>query len=383
MEMTDLFLGSAGRTFSSTCIMVILIMIFIVTLRLYISRGKKAYLSFSISLIFIIVQYLLLIGLELWGQTSSLTIKHIAEVLQIIAFILINMGIYQLYNASKVKEYVYFYSFIAVAFVLFAVRFYAFRQEEDPSPSFILFHNIWSELYLVTLIFLCFYLISPYIGQRVKYQIGLTVYFIVQLSHIINVFILDQPKAVLTVTYHFLPIVYYIIVFIFIFDRVVELLQAIYKSSITDGLTGLYNRQYFLGQVTQYVKNQLKTSVVFCDIDNFKKLNDTKGHQNGDEALKQVASILIEESEEIGMAGRYGGEELVVLITNPSVDIEKFAETIRMRIERETIVTVSVGCSKHRKGVFPADLIKQADQAMYQSKKSGKNRVTVYREQVL
>ncbi|HEY0828918.1 MAG TPA: GGDEF domain-containing protein [Bacilli bacterium] len=383
MEMTDLFLGSAGRIFSSTCIMVILVMIFIVTIRLYVSRGKKAYKSFSISLIFIIIQYLLLIGLELWSQTSSLTLKHIAEMLQIIAFILINMGIYQLYNASKIKAYVYFYSFIAFAIGLSAIRFYTFHQEKNPSPSFILFHDIWSELYLVTLIFLCFYLISPYIGQRVKYQFGLTVYFIVQLSHIINVFILDQLEPVLSVTYHFLPIVYYIIVFIFIFDRVVELLQAIYKSSITDGLTGLYNRQYFLRQVTQYVKNQLKASVIFCDIDNFKKLNDTQGHQNGDEALKQVAAILIEESEEIGMAGRYGGEELVVLVTNPSVDIEKFAETIRMRIERETIVTVSVGCSKHRKGVHPADLIKQADQAMYQSKKSGKNRVTVYGEQVL
>ncbi|UJF31537.1 GGDEF domain-containing protein [Paenibacillus hexagrammi] len=155
-------------------------------------------------------------------------------------------------------------------------------------------------------------------------------------------------------------------------------MQAIYNSSITDGLTRLYNRKYFYNRVTQHVQRHLPISVLFSDIDNFKKLNDTQGHQKGDEVLKQVAQILKDEVEEYGIAGRYGGEEMVVMVTDPGIKMDAFAERVRKRIESETIVTASIGYSKYKKGLSAEELIKQADEAMYKAKTTGKNKVVKY-----
>lgn len=147
------------------------------------------------------------------------------------------------------------------------------------------------------------------------------------------------------------PVFFYIVLFLFIVERVIEIMQAIYNSSITDGLTKLYNRKYFYKRVSQYVLQKIPVSVLFSDIDNFKKLNDTKGHAMGDQVLKQVAQIIREEAEEIGVCGRYGGEEMVVLVTDVEVDAGELAERIRARVESETIVTVSMGLAAYHKGV--------------------------------
>jgi diguanylate cyclase (GGDEF)-like protein len=152
-------------------------------------------------------------------------------------------------------------------------------------------------------------------------------------------------------------------------------MQAIYNSSIRDGLTQLYNRKYFYNRVGQHIAARIAISVIFSDIDNFKKLNDTKGHHMGDQVLKQVAGILKEEADQIGICGRYGGEEMVVLVTDTETDPAELAERIRARIEAETIVTVSMGFSRYRKNVTADELIKQADEAMYKAKTSGKNKV--------
>src|SRR5690606_19314217 len=100
-------------------------------------------------------------------------------------------------------------------------------------------------------------------------------------------------------------------------------------------LTGLYNRKFLIKRVSQYTARELPVSILFFDIDNFKKLNDTRGHQAGDDALRRVAHILLEESEQIGIVGRYGGEEMVILVTDPSVKPGNLAEQIRLRIEQE------------------------------------------------
>ncbi|MDF2662445.1 MAG: hypothetical protein K0Q94_5236, partial [Paenibacillus sp.] len=176
----------------------------------------------------------------------------------------------------------------------------------------------------------------------------------------------------------YLPLLYYIILFVLLFERIVELMQASYRTAITDGLTGLYNRRYMLSKAAQYMRHGYAVSLLFSDIDNFKKLNDTQGHHAGDEALKAVARIMLEESEDIGLAGRFGGEEMVLLVTDSSVDIAKLSEKVRARIESEAGVTVSIGYSKSRNGVTAEQLIAQADQAMYKAKTTGKNKVVKY-----
>jgi diguanylate cyclase (GGDEF)-like protein len=242
-----------------------------------------------------------------------------------------------------------------------------------------LLQDIGLDLFLFVLIFLAFHFVTPYIGQAGKYQFALTVYFLAHISHLLNQYLFESSLAILTFTDAFLTVLFYYMLFFIQFDRVVELMQAIYNSSITDGLTGLYNRKFFSARVAQYVARSLPVTVVFSDIDNFKKLNDTQGHQRGDTVLKQVAEILLEESEEIGVAGRYGGEEMVVLITDTSTDADEFTEKVRSRVEKEVGVTVSIGYSQARKGIDTDTLIKQADEAMYEAKKSGKNRVVKYR----
>lgn len=381
MEISQLFFGKIGYIYSYSSTILILSLMLIISVRLFMSRRKKAYFSLTISLAIIIFQYVLLIIFTLNNSADLESTEYLAQLLQVLAFILINMGIYQLYNASKSREYTFFLSFVAIGIFIGVARYFLVINQSDPSVQYLRFQNIWIEIYLLLLTFLGFYLVSPHIGQRLKYQIALTIYFFTQLSRIINHYILSEQRSSLLLIENFAPILFYIILFIIIFDRVVELLQAIYDSSIKDGLTGLYNRHYFFNRVADCMNRGERVSVIFCDIDNFKKLNDTKGHQMGDKVLKAVGAIMIEESENIGIAGRYGGEELVILLTDTSLRVENIAEKVRRRVEAEAGVTVSIGYSKYRKTITPQQLIEQADMAMYQSKKTGKNRVTAYPSQ--
>lgn len=378
MEISQLFFGRTGDVFSYTCIILILIMMFIITLQLFLSRRKKAYLSLTVSLGIIIFQYVLLIVYEVRSVDNIGSAEYMAQLLHVFAFILINMGVFQLYNASQSREFTYLLLFLSGAVVVAAFRYYFVLGEPEPSVQYLQFHNIWIEIYLLLLTFLAFYVISPHIGQSRKYRFALIAYFTAQLARVINHYVLDQQTESLFLIENFLPIMFYIILFMIIFNRVVELLQAIYNSSIKDGLTGLFNRPFFFNRVADYLNRGVKVSIIFCDIDNFKKLNDTKGHQTGDKVLKQVSAILQEVCENIGIAGRYGGEELVMLVTDTSFRVEHIAELIRKRVEEETGVTLSVGFCKYQRGITPQQLIDYADHAMYQSKKTGKNRVTGY-----
>jgi diguanylate cyclase (GGDEF)-like protein len=178
---------------------------------------------------------------------------------------------------------------------------------------------------------------------------------------------------------YLLPIVYFMLLFILLFEWVVERLMSTYQSSIMDGLTGLYNRRHFASKAEQLLRSNKAMAVIFCDIDNFKKLNDTQGHHKADVVLKQVAEIIKEESSGIGSAGRYGGEELLACISTERVKPELVAESIRRRVEQETPVTISVGFSTSKESRAVQDMIKQADEAMYHSKMTGKNKVTPFK----
>lgn len=167
----------------------------------------------------------------------------------------------------------------------------------------------------------------------------------------------------------------FIIQFIMFFERIVDLMHAASYTSVIDGLTGLYNRRYYTKQVEQKAK-QGYIGVVFCDIDNFKALNDTQGHHIGDKVLKEVSIIVQELVKGKGLAGRYGGEEIVLLINDSKVDLERLAEEVRARVESHTIVTLSVGFATNNGGLPYTEVIKLADKYMYESKVSGKNRVT-------
>lgn len=353
----------------SVCAAYCAIMMLLMCLLVYSRQRKKAYLFMAAAFFFIMTYEGLNIHQSFSGQTLLPSLEAMRP-LQLFSFALLNLSVLLLYRRIR-RSY---YGMTVIAAVLLIAPLFL---PPDVNP-------LWPKLYWDgmewLIIFLSFAKIAPVIGQRRKYSFGLAIYSVWAAVH--NIYSHLYPAGNIPGALQFtavLPLAFYSIVFFLLFQRIIELMQSIYRSSITDGLTGLYNRRYFMKHLNQYVSQGLKISAIFCDIDNFKKLNDTQGHAKADEVLKQVASIMEEELEGVGLVGRYGGEELVALVVSRESQASQIAERIRFRVAEETIVTVSVGYSSLRKGVTGDGLMKQADEAMYHSKTTGKNRVTDYR----
>lgn len=375
MLVIEILKGPYSQVYFSSLILLILLLMLMMTARLFLSRRKKAYFSLSLSITVVMIQHLLAIVAQdtgLWGQADYLSL-----LLKAVAFILLNLGIYQMYNASRSRQYVITFLALGVAVVL-SLAYYGFSGLEGDPAQIALWQNLGIELYMFLLLFLSHQWISPWVGQWNRYQISLSLYFIYQLIHVADIFVTNEAYPLLSIAANLFLVLYYITLFLIVFERVVELLQATYTKSITDPLTGLYNRRYFMHRLELYLAHDVPVTVIFTDIDNFKKLNDTLGHDKGDEALRKVALILREATEDIGISGRLGGEEMVVMLTDSQVHGGELAEAIRSRVEAEAGVTVSVGYSRAKKGMKAEALVKQADEAMYEAKTTGKNKVCKY-----
>lgn len=154
---------------------------------------------------------------------------------------------------------------------------------------------------------------------------------------------------------------------------------------ITDSLTKLYNRAHFDETINMIVKYQRKEDsnfiLVLADIDFFKAVNDTYGHQVGDEALMSIAKILKSSLRENDLIARWGGEEFVIMLKNISIEeaktiIEKVRKIIENSIIKENIkVTASFGLTKYIAGEGSKEIFKRADEALYEAKESGRNRL--------
>ena len=162
--------------------------------------------------------------------------------------------------------------------------------------------------------------------------------------------------------------------------------------SSTDRLTGLYNRGHWEESLkVAYARHQRygnATSLVMLDIDHFKRVNDTYGHQAGDKVIEEVSRLIREHVRETDVAGRYGGEEFgVVLSDTDKTGAQVFAERLREAIEGLEVLhndqsirfTISLGVADlSQPSINHADLIARADHALFASKNAGRNRVTVY-----
>lgn len=176
-----------------------------------------------------------------------------------------------------------------------------------------------------------------------------------------------------------------------------ETLQSLWKKnrelarkSSFDGLTEIFNRRGFFDTIKplSYLsrRNRYPVGIMMTDIDDFKKVNDTYGHQKGDDILRGVAQVLKSNVRGSDIVGRYGGEEFIVFFYDVDKDIMyQIADTIRKKIEKDTRddipVTVSIGISQ---GLLRSDvedsimtLIGMADACLYRAKGEGKNRVVM------
>ena len=163
--------------------------------------------------------------------------------------------------------------------------------------------------------------------------------------------------------------------------------------AITDALTGLYNRHYLnthLGNVVkQALKNGKHLALMIMDMDHFKSVNDTYGHDVGDRVLKQLATTIIQASRSSELAARFGGEEFVVIMpeSDPASALAA-ANRMREKVESTPFIisdsgttiqkTLSIGvASLHPDGDSAESLLKRADEALYEAKHAGRNRVKV------
>lgn len=165
------------------------------------------------------------------------------------------------------------------------------------------------------------------------------------------------------------------------------------EEAITDGLTQLYTYRYFelrlRNEFERSKRYKTSLSLVFLDIDHFKKINDTYGHEEGNLVLKTIAQILKKNTRRIDLVARYGGEEFCVVL--PQTDLEGarlYADNIRRAVENtpffllgtESVkVTVSAGVSTYPTLEVPSseEFVKVTDHALYEAKQSGRNRVCV------
>jgi len=161
--------------------------------------------------------------------------------------------------------------------------------------------------------------------------------------------------------------------------------------AVTDQLTGLHNRRYMTGQlgalVARAVKGGEPTSALLIDIDHFKKINDNFGHDAGDEVLREFALRVASNVRAIDLPCRYGGEEFVVIMPDTNIEAaERIAERIRMHVAGTPFrlangaelltVTISIGVAATAGETdTPAALLKRADEAVYEAKAAGRNKV--------
>lgn len=154
------------------------------------------------------------------------------------------------------------------------------------------------------------------------------------------------------------------------------------KMVITDHLTGLYSRSYLDEKMLESLKKDHNGTFILVDIDNFKKVNDTYGHQIGDEILIQVSMIIQSSIRETDIGARWGGEELAIYLPNVSIQVgQGIAQRIQERVSEQTNPKVTISCGvsywtnqnrDHVKALF-----KRADDALYVAKNTGKNKVLV------
>lgn len=166
-----------------------------------------------------------------------------------------------------------------------------------------------------------------------------------------------------------------------------RLFAEVQRRAVTDALTGVHNRRHFAELANQHlsatVRNNRSLVVMMVDVDHFKKVNDTYGHGCGDDVIRMVARTLQSQIRDNDLLGRYGGEEFVVMITEPHAGPGEVAERLRSAVAATSVdgplgpvhVTVSIGVTELRPDDDLGQLVTRADEALYHAKQNGRDQV--------
>jgi two-component system, cell cycle response regulator len=168
--------------------------------------------------------------------------------------------------------------------------------------------------------------------------------------------------------------------------------KKLFESALRDGLTNTFNRRYFLdrlhGELRFAVRHSKPVALLFVDIDHFKKINDTYGHQAGDQVLAGVARVMMTTIRAEDVLARYGGEEFAIICREIGLEgAEALAKRLVTAVAQKPFefggqqipVTISVGAAIDHGKVEAQGLIANADAAMYEAKRTGRNRVCLHK----
>jgi diguanylate cyclase (GGDEF)-like protein len=193
-----------------------------------------------------------------------------------------------------------------------------------------------------------------------------------------------------------------VVVFVLLFEltktqgfiKLEQALKIINELAIRDELTGSHNRRHLIGLIENEKERTARLGSLFClcllDIDHFKRINDTYGHQAGDTVLREFAATVQRQIRDSDSFGRYGGEEFLLMLPETSInEAQALAERVRASIARlgfsalpDLAVTVSIGVAEFRVDEPIAQTVARADEALYQAKSGGRNRVVNYGQQI-
>lgn len=167
----------------------------------------------------------------------------------------------------------------------------------------------------------------------------------------------------------------------------------LYRMATLDRMTGLFVHHYFQERLAEEIKrserNKSPLTLIMADLDNFKRINDSYGHQTGDIMLKDIAKIIHKNIRSFDIAARYGGEEFAIILTDTDIDAAyQIAERLRRKVEEAVFpgasvplkITISIGIYQFdpKEDKNKDSLIKKADTALYKAKSSGKNLVVIH-----
>ena len=261
-------------------------------------------------------------------------------------------------------------------------------------------------LYTISLVPLIFYMCFTLSNTRMRLKIAIPLSFVVFIVYYVTLIVANHIEPIyIDPVYSYAPKIsyYYNTVLAFIFCFAISILFSIEvkymkvtlenknlvleQDAKVDPLTGLYNRRSFNEYLRKAVdaadRNEKNVSLIMLDIDDFKRVNDTYGHNQGDVVLKEVANVLRDNVRENDIVCRWGGEEMLILLEVSDDIASRIAERIRRDVEKLDMicegvhikVTLTLGVAGYVPGLSLREYIEVVDKRLYYGKEHGKNRV--------